>query len=524
MSEAELRTKIDNIDAVILAIIDYSDLVEGSPEARMNLLRLINTHKPITRLKYTLDDILHHTLDGLRAEFQDYRNLLSTRLAVISGSAATAEAGPVAASRYTADASRYAAAARGFAAAARGFAAASGPVASAAAVAATVSVYMPVFTIVVSGHGAVQTIEPPGHIHTGTNTASRHSIKVEQLPFSENQGEYPLDSVVYVTALPGCVLSMGDGAMVTRIFQDVANYENVTNTSKTDKLKELFPPLDVRDESISGAAVDPDATSRIYSGRPVFVSVEGETPEETLGFLDNETNQARGIRKGDMLSEVCATGVFPDQITRSTVLGVTYPQAFNISVYTPGRITGARLGNSYDPWALKWTIWGPNPLTDIPESSQYLGVRPGSSYEYDRIDKIVDSPEGKEIYMPSGQSVREHIQQIMSMITGLMITGSRARIRIIILGCGAYNLESRQTVSGMIGLSALHDRAFRILTCSSRLNITTYNTQQLVLLYNLLMKEIGARIAGGKRKRRRINGRRTKRKRDANKRTHTRRR
>ena len=512
MSEAELRTKIDNIDAVILAIIDYSNLAEGSPEARRNLLRLINTHKPITRPKYTLDDILHHTLDGLRAEFQDYRNLLSTRLAAAIGPAATAEAGyaasgPVAASRY--------AAASGFAAAARGFAAASGPVASAAAVAD----YMPVYTIVVSGHGAVQTIEPPGHIHTGTNTASRHSIKVEQLPFSENQGEYPLDSVVYVTALPGCVLSMGDGAMVTRIFQDVANYENVTNTSKTDKLKELFPPLDVRDESISGAAVDPDATSRIYSGRPVFVSVEGETPEETLGFLDNETNQARGIRKGDMLSEVCATGVFPDQITRSTVLGVTYPQAFNISVYTPGRITGARLGNSYDPWALKWTIWGPNPLTDIPESSQYLGVRPGSSYEYDRIDKIVDSPEGKEIYMPSGQSVREHIQQIMTMITG-----SRARIRIIILGCGAYNLESRQTVSGMIGLSALHDRAFRILTCSSRLNITTYNTQQLVLLYNLLMKEIGARIAGGKRKRRRINGRRTKRKRDANKRTHTRRR
>jgi hypothetical protein len=406
--------------------------------------------------------------------------------------------------------------------------AASGSAASAAATTATSSVYMPVTTVVVLGHGSVETFEPPRLYATGTTTGVRRLIRTEQLPFNEYYtGQCVLDSVVLCTGVIGGIVSGYEGTMVARLLQEMAIYENTNGTSLTDNLQKIFPPLNVDSEVIATPAVDGGvAASNVYRGCPLFVAVQGETLGESLELVDTVESTKSGEYKGSILADVCTTGIVPKEVIRSTIGGVTYIQAFNISVYTPLRVmTGSKFDNSFNPYTIQWRIAGQNAF-DTPSSAAYIGARFGTSFTYRKEYKLIKGelngpPVGAPLYMPNGETLSEHTRNVMTRCRSSGISG---RIRLIFIACGAYiggvdrPLTPQET-------NILYEHAFKIFTCSRRLNIFTYNSNYYYLLYDFLVYEITKRItAGGKRKRRRINGRRTTRKRVANKRTHTRRR
>jgi hypothetical protein len=406
--------------------------------------------------------------------------------------------------------------------------AASSSVASAAATTATSSVYKPVTTVVVLGHGAVHVFEPPRLYATSTTTGVRRLIKTEQLPFDKySTGECVLDSVVLCTGVIGGVVSGYEGTMVARLLQEIAIYENTNGRSLTDKLKEIFPPLNVDSEGIATPAVDGGvAASNVYKDCPLFVAVKGETLKESVELIDTVQSAESREYKGSILAGVCATGIVPKEVNRILVGGVSYIQAFNISVYKPSKVmTGKEFDNSFNPYTLQWSISGKN-ANDTPSSAKYIGARFGTSFTYKTEEKLIKGelngpPDGALLYMPKGETLSEHTQIVMTTCRSLRISG---RIRLIFIACGAYSGGVDRPLTPL-ETNILYKHAFQIFTCSRRLNIITYNSDYYYILYDLLVHEITRRIkAGGKRKRRRINGRRTTRKRIANKRTHTRRR
>lgn len=401
--------------------------------------------------------------------------------------------------------------------------AASSSVASATATTATSSVYMPVTTVVVFGHGAVLVSEPPRLYATGTTTGVRRFIRTEQLPFDEYYtGQCVLDSVVLCTGVIGSVLTGYEGTMVAKLLQQISIHENTNSKSLTDNLQKIFPPLNVDSEWIATPAVDGGvAASNVYQGCPLFVAVQGETLGKSLSSIDTVKSAESGKYIGSILADVCATGIVPKEVTRILVGEVTYIQSFNISVYTPLRVmTGSKFDNSFNPYTLQWSIAGKNNL-DTPSSAAYIGARFGTSFTYTNRGELNRQPTGDSLYTLEGETLSEHTRKVMEICKSF---GKSGRIRIVFIGCGAYSGGVDRPLTPLES-KILYEHAFKIFTCSGKLNIFTFNPRYYYILYDLLVYEITKRItAGGKRKRRRINGRRTTRKRVANKRTHTRRR